>query len=288
MICKPTEAIENARQKLSGDLDAVLNLRPMPGIVLRINEACQNEQANLSEIIELIECEPTIVAKILSLVNSSIYGHSREITSISQAVVVLGFKNLSQLATSIASKQVFEQGEDGKEERQRIYEHCLGVAATARALSQESFEDVDDGTAFLAGLLHDIGKLFLIDVSANIFSILNSMQSDSSMVELEREWYGVNHTELGRRFAELNGLPHSIAETISTHHREHGTSVSDLTLVTILANNLAKSWGLGQPIPPDELPIERWIETSDPEVVEKLRSNAEEQFKTLKSLFLGA
>ena len=125
MICKSEGELTTAREKLAGDLKEILDLRPMPGMVVRINQACQNQQANLQTIIELIQCEPTIVSRILSIVNSPIYGCSREINSLNQAVVVLGFKRLSQLAASIASKQVFEQGEESKAARLTIYEHCL-------------------------------------------------------------------------------------------------------------------------------------------------------------------
>ncbi len=288
MICNLEGELASAREKLAGDLTEVLNLRPMPGMVVRINQACQNQQVNLQTIIELIQCEPTIVSRILSIVNSPIYGFSREINSLNQAVVVLGFRKLSQLAASIASKQVFEHGEECKTARIAIYEHCLACAATARVLAQQPDSDVDDGAAFLAGLLHDVGKLFFLDLAPASYTDLQSSGDHESKIELEAELYGKHHPDMGMEFAITNGLPHSIIEAIAHHHDDGERATrTRLTQITDLANSMVKLWGIGGPAgnSPSATAMQ-WIDDHDEQTVAQIRCAAVEQFQILKSMFL--
>ena len=267
MIQKVDGELEFARQKLSGDLTDVLNLRPMPALALRITEACQDQQANLRSIIELIQCEPNIAAKILSVVNSPIYGYSREINSLDQAVVVLGFKKLSELAVSIASKQIFEQdapsngpGSDTQGARMELYEHCLAAATLLRVLAQQPGSPVDPATAFLACMLHDVGKLFFFDLAPETYSRMHPPAEDTTSVAQELEVFGKTHAELGMHFAIVSGLPSAIHGAIEHHHDSDNVERSELAAMTDLANSLSKAWAMGPPSScgPNEV-VQQWL-----------------------------
>jgi putative nucleotidyltransferase with HDIG domain len=277
--------IAAARVKLETQLDELIQLRPLPAIALRIMKSCREEQTNVRDLVKLVECDATISSHILSVVNSSLYGYSRDISSINQAVVVLGFKSLSDLAVSIASEKVFSEGELAIQPRLRLYEHSLACAAIARLLADRPELETDSGAAFLAGMLHDVGKLVLFDVAPDFYSQIQSSCPKTCTIELEQQAFGIDHTSLGAKFAAAWGLPLQINRAIANHHQAVDESSESLLRITALANQLAKIWGIGQTEDPSQCETTaQWLGSTDPETLEELRAAAGQQFLDLKSL----
>ena len=287
MIVRVEGELAAARDRLENDLEGVLELRPMPGAAMRITESCQNEQANLKHVLELVQCEPKICSRIISIVNSPIYGCSRPISSLNQAVVLLGFKRLSELAVSIASKDVFDGGGQFPQEQMAIYEHSLAVAALARMLAQKAGRSAEAGAAFLAGMLHDVGKLFLFDLAPETYSqIHNQDHAEMSTVELELDVFGKTHADLGIHFASTSGLPEAIHQAIGSHHCEEN-DIEGIGQFVADGNALAKYWGIGGPSSDTPCVIaSAWLEQRDDEAITEVNETAVEQFKFLESLFL--
>lgn len=276
--------LEIAREKLDTQLADLFQLRPIPAVAMKIMKACREQDVKVRELVQMIECDTTISARILSVVNSSIYGYSREVISMNQAVVVMGFKNLSELAVSIASEKVFSEGDVACEPRQKLYEHSLGCAAISRLLASRPEFSTDAGSAFLAGMLHDVGKLVLFDVAPNYYAEMQTTNDDST-VEQEQIAFGIDHTQLGAKFGDTWGLPPAINSAIANHHSELAPETDPLSRVTRLANELAKSWGVGQ-VSDDACCSETqsWIASCDKEELEQLQTQANEQFDELRSL----
>ena len=248
MIHQPEHEAElaEARERLTSEVHSLVELRPLPAIAARVNEACGEQDFNTKELAELVECDPAFAAKILSAVNSSMFGYSREVSSIRQALVVLGRKTISQLAICIAAQKVFSSGKASQGSRIQLYEHSLACASVSRTLATLINDDeVDPSAAFLAGMLHDVGKLIFLDVAPNSYSkILRNQSLDVSSVDLEDSYYGTNHTALGVLFGDSWNLSASICDAIAHHHEEQSTS--PLTQITRFSNQLAKIWGIGQ------------------------------------------
>lgn len=289
MIKAPQDELIQVRRKLTDDLPAVLELRPLPFLALKINEQCRNHHSDIDRIIELIQCEPATAAKILSIVNSPLYAYSREIDSIKQAVVVLGFKRLAEVAMSIASHEVFSDENDGSDFGMPLYEHSLAVATTSRLLAQQSTGLIDDGAAFLAGLLHDVGKLFFFDLAPGVYMALLDTLETSCSVEHEYALFGKSHSEMGLHFAHNYGMPSSIRGAIEQHHASESLQQSDLAKTVDLANSLVKLWNIsGQYTEPQtaNLVAQQWLEETDQETVSEFRELARRHYRTLRSLIL--
>lgn len=274
-----------AREKLETGLDELVQLRPLPAIALQIMKACREETVKVVDLVRLVECDAAISSRILSVVNSSLYGYSRDVNSIKQAVVVLGFKSLSQLAVSIAAEKAFSEGESAVEARLRLYEHSLGCAAVARLLSTTGHIEVDSGAAFLAGMLHDVGKLVFFDVAPNHYSQMYADRPQGSSFHLEQELFGIDHLAIGTEFGNVWGLPDEINSAIGNHHNVVTDGCEPILQVTSLANGLTKSWGVGQS--QETIQCEstlNWLAATAPDAVEELQAQAHEQFGELKSL----
>jgi putative nucleotidyltransferase with HDIG domain len=274
-----------AREKLETRLDDLVLLRPLPAIALQIMKACREEKVKVVDLVRMVECDVAISSRILSIVNSSLYGYSRDVTSIKQAVVVLGFKSLSQLAVSIAAEKVFSEGESAAESRLRLYDHSLGCAAVARLLANGGHFDVDPGAAFLAGMLHDVGKLVFFDVAPNYYSQMQADCDPGSSVQLEQELFGIDHLAVGAKFGAAWGLPDEITSAIGNHHADITEHSEPILRITSLANELAKTWGMGQSQEPAQSESTlNWLTETGPDAVGQLQAQACEQFGELKSL----
>ena len=247
--------------------------------------ACHQEGTDVRALVQLVECDPVISSRVLSVVNSSLFGYSREVSSINQAVVVLGLNKLSQLAVSVAAESVFNDGEGANEARKKLYEHSLGCAAVSRLLASICGCEAESGEAFLAGMLHDVGKLVLFDVAPHGYTELQKNESDLSSVELERQTFGIDHSTLGSKIAESWGLPFQINTAIADHHCEIDEATNSLAQLTALSNDLARTWGVGQETCSSRTSrMPKWLVECDDAALEELREQALDQFRVLKAL----
>jgi putative nucleotidyltransferase with HDIG domain len=279
--------IANARAKLESDLESLVQLRPLPAIAMQIMKVCDEPKTKVGELVRLIECDAAISSRILSVVNSSTYGYSREVTSINQAVVVLGFKSLSQLTVSIASEKVFSDGDTAIQPRLELYDHSLATAAVSRLLANQTDFPADPGAAFLAGILHDVGKLVLFDVAPNFYSKLQSSERPDDYIATETAAFGVDHSMIGAQFGSLWGLPCEINSAIE-HHHCLDEPCSPTLKVTSLANELTKIWGVGQTQTSSACETtQAWLADLDEPTINTLQEQASTQFTELKSLLVS-
>lgn len=281
--------IAEARSKLAGDLESLIDMRPLPEVALKINTACNDEDFDTLELTTLIECDPVVSSKLLSVVNSSMYGYSREVSSIKQALVVLGRKKIAVLATTIASESIFDSGSTTQETQRKMYEHSLSCASMSLVLAGHVGGEVDPGTAFLAGMLHDIGKLTLLDVAPNAYQELLADNSlAESRFERESELFGVDHATIGDAFGCQWGLSTSICDAITDHHQQPDFNNITLTEVTSLANRLVKIWGIGQAPMEDECEdLASWLAEIPEEEREAMQLSANAHYLELKALLAG-
>lgn len=288
MAVEPNLESAAARKRLSSNLRDVLELRSLPETALRINEACRNQQFEIDLLVDMIQCDPNIASRILVMVNSPLFGSTREVDSIRQAVVMLGFKKLSELVSSIASQQVFEMDPATRSSGIAIFQHSLACATAAGILYQITFNQPDAGAAFLAGMLHDVGKLFFFDLAPQTYSQMVIEPSHPQLSAQEQAIFGTTHAELGHEFAVISDLPLSIRLAIQQHHGGKDSKQAILAQVTDLANSLVKTWGIGMDVPhPPNRVAAQWMEDLDESTVNDIRESIQLRFELLQSIFLS-
>jgi len=138
----------------------ISDLPTLPQVVTRIMSMMDDPNASAEDVNNVLERDPTLVAKILKLVNSAFYGLPHKISSVRQAIVILGFSTVRSLAISAAVFDLFGEGNDEAFSRIKFWEHSIGVASAARLVGRRE-GGIDEETAFVTGLLHDLGKLVL-------------------------------------------------------------------------------------------------------------------------------
>ncbi|MGI9516408.1 MAG: HDOD domain-containing protein [Pirellulaceae bacterium] len=271
---------ETLLQRLQ-DLDSV---QPLPASALALLNACQNPNGQVDEVISIIETEPAIAARILAVANSPLYGYSRQITTIGHAVVILGSRNLSRLAASYAALKMFCENESSGKFREQLYRHSLGCASVARNLTQKD-DGCDPDQAFLGGVLHDIGKLVMMQLLAADYSQLVGAASPQEILTLEQQAFGISHQEVGEFCARKWGFPAEISAVIGHHH---GSSAEPLTTplsqVVEAANHVALSDGIGgdaMPLDTADYSHNSILANLKPDVREEVVETSREEFQIL-------
>ncbi|HEY5674425.1 MAG TPA: HDOD domain-containing protein [Malonomonas sp.] len=199
-------------------IDAVT---PIPQIALKIIQLLGRDNCySVTELADEIKRDQVVAAKILRYSNSAFFSPESPVESIERAIVLLGEKNLLEVAVSTAA-EMFYSGHEGGYSLMRggLYRHALATAHTAKEIALFTGW-VDAGTAYTAGLLHDIGKVVLDRFVADSLPLFYQQYSRiSDFTELERERFGIDHMQAGQQLATKWQFPDSLCAAISSHHR---------------------------------------------------------------------
>lgn len=234
--------------KLEHVLKRVQALPPLPTSALRVIALTKNPSTTVKELETVIGQDPSLTAGILRQANSAYYGYARRISSLQEAIVMLGFQVTQGLAMASAVAPLLKTNLLGYEiEQEGLWKHSMLTAMTAKRLCQHRKIPYGD-VAFTAGLLHDIGKLvisiYVQEVGA--FLIEKVTTAKLSYVELEEKVIGYNHATVGGFLARTWFLPEDLVSAISYHHSpSDAPSYPELANIIHVANGLANLLGIG-------------------------------------------
>lgn len=222
------------------------NLPSMPQVLVQLIDKSHEPEVNLSEIAGIVDKDAAISAKLLQLVNSAFIGARRSFTNLEQAVVYLGGDTIRNLAISLSVQQVFRRVEsNGLLSVDRYWHHSLVNALLARNIAVTTAYN-NPAEAYLAGLLHDIGKLLLWMAFPGKYAplLLKGVRCHNSRLAfLEEEKFQVNHCTAGAWLCEEWRLPTLLADAIRYHHHpiEEVEQALPLTRIACLADLLSHS-----------------------------------------------
>ena len=176
-------------------LDRLSELQPFPAVASRVLATVEDPDCTAQDLSQIIQCDAGLAAHILRVANSSYYGFSGRIKTIDHCVVVLGFKAVRDLAISMASASVFQNGAELKA-RKQLWHHSLACGALSHRLAAEA-TGVSPDEAFLGGILHDVGKLVLFEAVPEEYRALCAELDSKDVIEAEEEAFGISHEEIG-------------------------------------------------------------------------------------------
>lgn len=200
-------------------LDGLDDLPTLPTIYVQITELIKDSNVSVAEVAHVIEMDQALTSKILRLVNSSFFGFSRQVTSIRQAVVLLGFSTVQSTVLSVSVFDSFStKGQQFNLEE--FWKHSIGCGILCTTLEKRLKTGYQDET-FVSGLLHDIGKIILDRYFVKEFEeTLNyCKQNQVPFYEAEQTIIGCSHDEIGEYLAEKWKLPYALVEAIALHHK---------------------------------------------------------------------
>lgn len=204
------EIDDNIKKKLEE------NIRSIPQIPInsmRLMNMLLNPESNIKEIVSLVSTHPVLSAKILQTVNSVYFSLTEKITSVGRAITLLGYNNVRALVFQETLRNSFIRGIENETDRHlKLWAHSAIVSACAGFLGKQLFQFTEYEIA-TAGLLHDIGKFYLINIENGI-----EITSDIPGIIKEEHKFGINHLVAGIYIANHWGLPEFIVKGIEYHH----------------------------------------------------------------------
>ncbi len=234
--------------KLNRIIRRVEDLPTLPRTVLRITELVNNPGTSARDLADVVVDDQVLTARLLRLVNSSFYGFPRKISTVTGAIVLLGFDAIRNLLLTTSILDLFSNKSRKTDfNREKLWDHSIGCAVGAKIIgSYLKYERVEE--LFVAGLLHDIGKivemLFLPKDFAQIVSIVE--KENILLFSAEERVLGYTHADLGRLLAKKWSLPSKIESVIANHHQPDAADDFKLEAAIIhLSDILCRALDLG-------------------------------------------
>jgi putative nucleotidyltransferase with HDIG domain len=223
-------------------------LPPLPSTSVRLLGVINDPTASIEEIVEVIRYDQALTTSVLKLCNSAYFGLSRQVTSLSDALVCLGTVKVLQLIMALHTNALLQAPQDGYGlESGILWRHSVAVALAATQFARQ-IRHPNVNMAFTAGLLHDIGKTVLGRSVAQEYARILSLVTEhhKAFVEAEREVLGFDHTEVGAMLAERWKLPERLVLAIRFHHEPSALDPADrLVDCVYLANCVCLMMGIG-------------------------------------------
>jgi len=227
---KANTAQENLREHLR-DVMERYRLPSLPVVVTKVLRMLKDPDFSVRQLSRVISDDTALAGKTLAISRSARYAKRRQPTTVNDAILVLGFHTLRNIVMATAAQSFMVRSGRVAE---KLWFHSLAVAMASRILAQRGgFEDPE--TAFLAGLLHDIGETVLLNGDPRGFEeTLEEVELNlGSLVEIEREKYAFDHASIGLALLDYWEIDPQIGQAIFWHHFE-GDSIEAKSLASIL------------------------------------------------------
>ncbi len=226
----------------------VNDLPALPHVVDQVLKLTEDPNSTVKELNDIICQDQALTAKVLRLANSAYYGYPRRIGTIVEAIVILGFNAIRNLVLAASVHNLLNKEVPGYQLGPgELWRHSIACAMTARTLARRVRYPKPD-EAFIAGLLHDIGKVILSvyvsDTYDEIFQKVRQFQIPFS--QAEEEILGFTHAVVGARVADKWNLPESLVQAIAYHHNPQLAKENPrLVAIVHLADVLCMTMGIG-------------------------------------------
>lgn len=276
---------ESTRLRLKQSLANLDSLPAMPATAQKLLALPLDTDEGEAQMLKLIEQDPQIAAKIISLANSPVMGIPRKLSKVSDAAMLLGLTRVKSVAVGIASMSHLAQSPAGKYFKpQDLWLHSMTVAIVMRTIAQAMPRNIrpNEDQIFLAGLLHDIGFMALHHIDTEASDALHHqllLQPERPILEIELETLGITHCYIGSQLARHWHLPEEIIAVLGYHHPPYVEEVADgnpLVRLVSLSEKVAPNFGIAEHTG-DEIQEYEWLELGiDPADVEDICAQVNE------------
>lgn len=256
---------------------AVDGMPAFPKSVQKILELTRDVNCSPKDLVQVIDKDPVVTVKVLRVVNSAYYSLPKQITSINHAVVYLGFNTIKNLALSIAAIGMLPASNAAGFDGAQYLIHSLSTAAIAKQLALR-LDDADPMDCFIAGLLHDFGKVVFAQFMPTEFrkALETSQWNESSLHLALRDVIGADHAVVGAMLVEKWRFPADLVETI---RYQYGPEIKDTPMIACVfaANQISKKLEFG-------FAGNRCIEQLPPAIAQRLGGTLDELILSLGDL----
>lgn len=222
----------------------IRDLPALPAIVQDLMQNVAPDDADINVITRKVSLDQALTAKTLRFANSSFYGLQAKVTTIQQAIALIGVDAVRHVVTATALTAYFPAKNGTGFDFIALWRHSVATAVCARVLARHLH--VNQDYAFTAGLLHDIGKLVLATYFRREYDAVIAYRKlhDCPWLQAEQDVMGVDHVMAGEALAEHWNFSDSIRHAIAGHHKSEEQKVHSLALIVHVANAIAHALDL--------------------------------------------
>ena len=230
-------------------LAKVTQIATLPEVTAQIVNVVDDPDTTADDLETLVSSDPILSVRVLKVVNSAFYGMPGEVSSIKQAIVVLGMSGVKNIAIAAGISKLFRGGKVHESfDAQDLWRHSAAVAAAARLVAEKTRDDRDG--VFLIGLLHDLGVMIEMQaLRPQLIEVIEAMAAEPglSFRDAERRIIGATHEEFGLALCRSWNFPQAFQAAVG-HHHEPGTAPPEhqrQAQIICLADHLAAESGIG-------------------------------------------
>lgn len=255
-----------------------------------IEAALQSPQCNLNSIGDAIQKDPDLTARLLRLANSPFFGFANRLSTVAEAVSLLGIQQIQDMIVASSVLEQFKGVPDNLVNKDSFWRHSLAVGITARLLAMERRLPKPD-KFFVAGLLHDVGRLVLLLQSAEwAQKVFACCQSEKILLrDAEKKILGYDHQQIAAELLQSWSYPNALVQAVAFHHAPNNSVAKLDAAVVHIADHLVNAMGIGssgeQFIPP--LDDKAWETLGlNTEILARLVEAVDEQILAVEDAFL--
>ncbi|MBN1496235.1 MAG: HDOD domain-containing protein [Spirochaetes bacterium] len=234
---KPVTVMNKIQQQI---LEEVSDLPTFPENILELEKLCSDPEVDYRLVAERLSLDPSLSVSVLKLSNSAAFITRRHIDTISEAINLIGMKNLRSIIIASSARRILDERYSSF---RQIWDHCNKTAFYARQLALAFGCGKIVQNVYLAALLHDLGKIVLLSTSSALSEWMFTLTRDRGLrtsTVIEEVSIGISHSSIGEKIARKWNLPEYLVEAIQWHHAPLNCSESyrDIVYITYLANKL--------------------------------------------------
>ena len=240
--------MDKKKEKFLKQFGSIKDLPSLPVIVAKVNQMLDDPYTTIDSLSNVIEKDQAIVFKMLRLVNSAFFGFREKIASTSEAAIILGFDAIRNIVISLSTfktlNRIASQRSCDIFKAESFWNHSVGVAVLSKYLADKS-RIGDPEKCFVAGLLHDMGKLIMAYYFIDDFKKILDLSKKEEILyrEAEEKTFPASHHETGYFIAKKWNLPSHLSSTIYSHHSiQVGASTYEDSLIVNTADGIINSY----------------------------------------------
>jgi len=226
-------------------IENLQQLPTLPPIAIKLLDIIEDRKSSLRDMARLIESDQALASKVLRIANSAQFGHSREVSTVERATLVLGLDLVRSVALSVIVFDLFRTADGREFNLVEFWRHSAACAAASELFARQ-FGFPHPQEAFVAGLLHDLGKLVFVQWNREEYekAIVETNGSHTRLLEVEEARFGIGHAQAGKMLMEYWRFPPVLVSAAWLHHQplaQFGAHPRDqLAFIVQCANNLCR------------------------------------------------